>query len=321
VTQSLPPERPPSQRRPLNFDDLVGILVAFASIGTILFWAISRDNRGVNFSILDQASPSPPSPSSSPFLDSSPAPSPAITVPPNRPSASETIAPVEHPSPRSAPVPVPVPIQPASPQVSTASPKAAEFSDVPSNYWATPFLEELARRNVVERYPDGTFKPDKPITRAEFASMVNKAFDQPKQREALRFNDIPAGFWAADAIDKATQMGFMNGYPGGVFRPNQVIPKYQALITLATGLGLQSPQNSAQVLKVYQDSEQLPSYSTDKLAAATKAGLVVNHPDRERLNPNQDITRAEAAALIYQALAHSGKVSKVDSAYIVLPQP
>ncbi len=129
---------------------------------------------------------------------------------------------------------------------------------MPSNYWATPFLEELARRNVIERYPDGTFKPDKPITRAEFASMVNKAFDQPKQREAVRFNDIPTGFWATDAIDKAMQMGFMNGYPGGMFRPNQVIPKYQAVIALATGLGLQPPQNSAQVLKVYQDAEQLP---------------------------------------------------------------
>jgi hypothetical protein len=295
---------------------LIGILVAFASIGAIFFWAISRNNQGFNFFTPEQATSPHPIFSPPPSVSSSPAPSPAPTASPTSP-----VAPVAQPSSQTAPIPGPVPVQPASPRNGAASPKVTAFADVPSSYWAAPFLVELAQRGVIERYPDGTFKPDKPITRAEFASLVNKAFNQPSQRGSIQFRDIPAGYWATDAIDKAIQMGFMNGYPGNVFRPDQVIPKYQAVITLATGLGLQPPQNSAQVLNVYQDSNQLPQYATDKIAAATNAGLVVNYPDRALLKPNQDITRAEAAALIYQALAYSGKVSKINSAYIVPPQP
>jgi hypothetical protein len=311
VTQLPPPERPPSHRRPLNSDDWIGILVAFASIGGIFFWAISRDNQGFNFSIPEQATTQPTS-SPVPWVDSSPATRPTMTAPP-RSTNPGVIAPVD-PSPRVAPVPVPVPIQPASPQV-------AGFSDVSSNYWATPFLEELARQGVIQRYPDGTFQPDKSITRAEFADMLDRAFDQPQQRGTMQFSDVPTGFWATTAIDQAVQMGFMNGYPGNVFRPEQVIPKYQALIALATGLSLQTPQNPTQTLVYYQDANQLPSYTTVKVAAATNAGLVVNYPELTRLQPNQDMTRAEAAALIYQALVHTGKVSKVNSVYIVSPQP
>ena len=319
MTQTPPPERPPSSRRPLTSDDLIGILVAFASIGAIFFWAITRDNQWFDFSIPEKATA--PQPSPSPLASNSPAPSPAITASPTPAPAPSAIAPVEQPAARTVPVPVPVPAQPASPAPSPAPATAPDFSDVPSNYWAAPFLEELARRKVIARYPDGTFQPDKPISRAEFARMVQLAFDRPPQRQSSQFSDIPSGFWAADAINRSVQMGFMNGYPNKVFRPNQVIPKFQALIALATGLGLAVPQNPSQTLGVYQDASQLPQYASGKVAAATSAGIVVNHPDRAQLNPNQDITRADAAALIYQALVYSGKAQKINSPYIVPNQP
>ncbi|MGA7935727.1 MAG: S-layer homology domain-containing protein, partial [Kovacikia sp.] len=188
MTQSPPPEQSPSPRRPLTSDDLIGILVAFASMGAIFFWAISRDSSGFNFSILKKAVVPQPTASPSPLVGSSPAPSPTITAAPVRPTVPRAIAPVEQPLTQSAPVPssspvqsasqhapvpvpaeqspaqpvpipVPVPVQPASPPKSAVPPKATEFSDVPSGYWATPFLEELARRNVIGRYQDGTFQP------------------------------------------------------------------------------------------------------------------------------------------------------------------
>lgn len=319
MTQTPPPERPPSSRRPLNSDDLIGILVAFTSIGAIFFWSITRDNKWFDFSIPEKAAA--PQPSPFPLVNNSPAPSPAITASPAPAPAPSEIAPVEQPAARTVPLPVPVPAQPASPAPSPSPTSAPGFSDVPSNYWAAPFLEELARRNVIARYQDGTFQPDKPISRAEFARMVQQAFDRPQQRQASQFSDVPSGFWAADAINRSVQMGFMNGYPNNVFRPDQVIPKFQALIALATGLGLAAPQNPTQTLGVYQDANQLPSYASSKVAAATSAGIVVNHPDLAQLKPNQDITRADAAALIYQALVYSGKAEKINSPYIVPNQP
>jgi len=56
------------------------------------------------------------------------------------------------------------------------------------------------------------------------------------------------------------------------------------------------------------------------VAAATQAGIVVNHPNRQQLNPNILITRAEAAALIHQAMAKAGKVEEISTEYLVKPQ-
>ena len=156
------------------------------------------------------------------------------------------------------------------------------------------------------------------MTRAEFATMLQKAFEnQPKLRQTLSFKDLPDNYWARSAIDETFQTGFLNGYPDNSFLPNQEIPKVQALTALANGLKLKNAGSSSEVLKAYQDAPQIPAYAVDKVAAATEAGLVVNYPDRSKLNPSQVITRADAAALIYQALVNAGKAEKLPSNYIV----
>jgi hypothetical protein len=73
------------------------------------------------------------------------------------------------------------------------------------------------------------------------------------------------------------------------------------------------------VIRFYEDNSQIPPYAVDEVAAATTAGLVVNYPNPKRLNPQTMTNRAEAAALIYQALLQSGQVEKINSSYIVQP--
>jgi hypothetical protein len=109
----------------------------------------------------------------------------------------------------------------------------------------------------------------------------------------------------------------MKGYPGDVFRPNQPIPKVQVLVSLVSGLNLPTPSSPAKTLQVYKDAKQIPAYATDKVAAATTAKLVVNHPNRDTINPNKGATRAETAAVIYQSLVQQGKVPPIQSSYIV----
>lgn len=67
----------------------------------------------------------------------------------------------------------------AAPIVMTA-PAVAQtaFPDVPSNYWASSFIQELVTRQVIAGFPDGTFRPEEPVTRAQFASMIRKAFSR-----------------------------------------------------------------------------------------------------------------------------------------------
>lgn len=111
------------------------------------------------------------------------------------------------------------------------------------NHWAQPFIQALAQRNIVTGYPDNTFRPAQTVDRDEFAAIVRKAFEQAPERQIASgstYKDVPKGYWASGAIEEAYEMGFMNGYPGGVFRPKQPITKVQVLTSLARNLELPS---------------------------------------------------------------------------------
>jgi S-layer homology domain len=121
------------------------------------------------------------------------------------------------------------------------SPPATTFSDVPSSYWAQPFIQGLAARNIVSGYPDGTFRPKQPVNRDEFAAIIRQGFDQPPIRQiesGAVYQDIPVNHWAVRPIEEAYQQGFMTGYPDGYFRPNQPVSKVEVIAALNRGLNL-----------------------------------------------------------------------------------
>ncbi len=193
----------------------------------------------------------------------------------------------------------------------------ATFSDVSSNYWAAGFIQELATRNVIKGFPDGSFRPNEAVTRAQFAAMVSKAFSANKIRTTVSFTDVSANYWAASAIDDAYTKGFLAGYPGNIFRPGENIPRAQVLVSLANGLNYSSTVATSTALQVYNDADNIPNYARSSIAAATERRIVVNYPDLKFLQPNQVATRAEVAAFIYQALASTGQVAAINSPYIV----
>jgi hypothetical protein len=207
-----------------------------------------------------------------------------------------------------------------APLVVTAPASAqTAFPDVPAGYWAANFIQALVSRGVIAGFAeDGTFRPEDPVTRAQFAAMVNKAFNRSPIRGSISFVDVPAGYWATAAIQKAYTTGFLAGYPGNVFRPDERIPRAQVLVSLANGLTYASTSPVDPLLAgTYSDADQIPSYARASIAAATERRLVVDHPDLRFLNPNQVATRAEVAAFIYQALVSEGQVAAIPSPYIV----
>lgn len=204
---------------------------------------------------------------------------------------------------------------PSAPPVQAQTRAEVQFSDVSSSYWAQPFITSLAARGVIAGFPDGTFRPDQPVTRAQYAAMVRQAFNRSAIRGTTSFVDVPANYWATEAIREAYSMGFLSGYPGGVFRPDQNIPRTQVLVSLANGLDYQATTLAS--AQIYQDSAAIPDYAVESLAAATERRLVVNYPNVQMLRPNQTATRADVAAFIYQALASQNQVATVSSPYIV----
>jgi hypothetical protein len=303
MTNSPPPNRDPSQRTPLGFDEFIGILVAFGTIGAILLGSLAR--KSDDLSLISSIVPSP-----TPTAQSTPIPVPQVTAKPTSvlptPTAAPTEGPTDYSTEEQTTVLTPVPVFPS---------KSSKFADVPNDFWAHPFIEGLAARGVVLSQ-DSSFRPNEPITRAEFATWLQGAFQLAPRGITQDFKDITSNLKKQE-IDSTTQTGFFKGYPGNIFRPEQPIPRVQVLVALVSGLKLAPQSSPTQILQRYQDVTQIPDYATEKIATATTAGLVVSHPDLKSLNPNQNATRAEVAAMTYQALVQSGRAESFPSPYIV----
>lgn len=216
--------------------------------------------------------------------------------------------------PKAVPV-VPVVVAPV-----TRTPQPVKLVDVPGNYWGSPYILGLQKQGVVGAFPGGYFRPNQPVTRAEFAAVLEKGLGTKITNQTAQFKDVTNSFWAAPAIKKATGSEYLAGYPDQTFRPTVQIPRVQAIVALSSGLNLPEPANPDQILnQKYKDAAQIPAYARKKVAAATQAGIVVNHPNTDLLNPNRNATRAEIAALVYQARVKQGKAQNVNGKYVVKP--
>ena len=96
-----------------------------------------------------------------------------------------------------------------------------------SSRWYGDFIGFLEADKILTGYPNGTFRPNNRITRAEFATIISK-FAELKGGNAS-FNDVRTNHWAKSYIDNAVAHGWMNGYPDGTFRPDQAITRAEVV--------------------------------------------------------------------------------------------
>jgi hypothetical protein len=337
---NTPPDPRSSQRNALGFDEFIAILVAFATIGAVLFWAFSRRDSGWNFNVLPSPSPTasvavPPTTQIQPNANSN------LNTVPSAPPVTVDQPTLVNPSPSPGAIPtliLPFPVAPAAPpqvqappspniqepfrvvtpseQKSTIPPPIA-FSDVPNDFWASRFINVLSSRRIIKGFPDYSFRPNQPVTRAEFAAILEEAFNNKLATQAIAFDDIPSNYWANPAIKQAINTGFLKGYPDKTFKPDQKIPRVQVLVALVSGLNLKEPTSVDKTLSVFKDAKEIPNYAIGKTAAATANNLVVNYPDPNTFAPNRETTRAEVAAMVHQALVRMGRLQPIQSENIV----
>ncbi|MDY7012068.1 MAG: S-layer homology domain-containing protein [Cyanobacteriota bacterium] len=197
----------------------------------------------------------------------------------------------------------------------------SNFPDV-TNHWAKDFIQGLRSRNIVSGFPDGSFRPNKNMSRAEYAALLSGAFPLPAIRKYdEEFVDFSPYYWAAGAIKKAYESGFLSGFPQRRFRPLDPITRVQVLVSLVNGLkldlALESDPKMPPLAEIYEDAATIPNYGREAIAIATQAGLVVNYPDLNNFSPNQAATRAEVSIFIYQALVFLGRIPVLNSEYLL----
>ena len=400
MTNSSPqePQNPIPERRKkpaagVTFDEMIAIVVAFSTIGAILFWSLGGKKGGIarNFGLggensflstnktdtnigrievdsdvslgevesengrlrIAENSPREKSlivstPQGSNIFSRTPNQSyqlaplagitalPALTNRPernveidiNRNNTVETPSQVDARNDPEQAVTSPQATAPRKPEAKTPSQATSDEVEVPKDitqsYWAYPFVKRMSDNNLVADFSEQQkFEPEKLITRAGMATLISQAFDNKPENENIKtFKDVTNNNALAIDVDKAVRMGFMQGYSDNEFRPLENIPRYQVLVTLATGLGLKPSQDAEQILQQFDDGSDMPDWAKQQVAAAAEAGLVVNHPDIPdgSLDPNKSATRGEVAAMIHQALVQTGKLEPLESEHIFQPQ-
>lgn len=190
------------------------------------------------------------------------------------------------------------------------------FSDL-GNHWAADFIQGLTQLNLISGFRDGRFLPDGPITRAQFATLLANTFAPRPIRPGTSFVDVPADFWAADAIQITYRGGFMAGFPDQTFAPSHPLLRVQIWVALVNGLYEFNQAASLEALSDLPDSQSLPRYALQPTAIAFSKRLITAAPSDRRLRPNQVATRAEACVAVYQALVDRQRLPAIASEYIL----
>src|SRR5665647_2186753 len=107
-----------------------------------------------------------------------------------------------------------------------AAPALAQPTDI-QGHWANQQVSKWVDSGYISGYPDGTFKPDNSITRAEFITLVNKAYGYT-EIAPITFSDVSPDAWYANAVAVAIAAGYINGFPDGTMRPDSPISREQA---------------------------------------------------------------------------------------------
>lgn len=186
------------------------------------------------------------------------------------------------------------------------------FSDI-GHHWASRCIVALARRKLINGYPNGTFRPLATVSRAEFAALMQRVFpDLFPQQSTIQFTDVKAEYWASEAIAWASDRDLFSGYDNGTFRPGQTISRAQAILVLMSGfssgqsaepVGFESENAPPDALsEQFLDAAEIPDYARDAINQALDQKVLTTLDQPRPLKPMQAITRGEVAALFCRVL-------------------
>ncbi|MEY2976966.1 MAG: polysaccharide biosynthesis/export family protein [Prochlorotrichaceae cyanobacterium] len=176
--------------------------------------------------------------------------------------------------------------------VSSAAPQpvSTHWVDV-EQHWSQPYVNALASMGIIQGLPNGDFEPDRPITRAELADLLQRSLPRPEiQADVVALRDVPPSHWAATSINRAVRMGFFPDAAGTLsFNPDRPASRLVTWGAIVSGLDLPSSKQHNALLQAWEASQ-------------------VNNPEATsaQLSPqdelSQPVTRAETIALLYHAL-------------------
>ncbi|MBP1924249.1 hypothetical protein J2Z76_000102 [Sedimentibacter acidaminivorans] len=161
-------------------------------------------------------------------------------------------------------------------------------------HWAESTIQSWLDNSYITGYLDGSFKPDEPVTRAEFVKMANN-FLGFSEKAAISFTDVSPNDWYYEEVQKAYKAGYIHGASELLFNPNSNLTREQAAVIVSKILGLElNPEN----VQRFSDSELISDWAKEYVNAVAVAQIMLGYSQDNTFMPQKPITRAEAIVLL-----------------------
>ncbi|MGF7400774.1 S-layer homology domain-containing protein [Thermoanaerobacterium thermosaccharolyticum] len=174
------------------------------------------------------------------------------------------------------------------------------FKDI-SGHWAEKEINDWTSKGLIAGYEDSTFKPDNPITRAEFIALVNRSFNI-KNTAQINFSDVKPSDWYYSDIQKAKAAGFISGYEDNTMRPNKSITRQEAASIISRLLNLKNTDSSG--ISNFKDAGKISDWAKGAISSVVKQGYMGGYPDNT-FKPENFITRAETVVVLNRVKINS----------------
>jgi hypothetical protein len=192
----------------------------------------------------------------------------------------------------------------------------AGINDVDASYWAQTEIASVVNDSVMY-LSAGNFRPEEKISRVDFVAALLKVLgnDKAAVTSNVAFSDVAKSGATHDTVARSQQIGLVYGYPDGTFRPQGNILRDEAQSVISHITIDAAVDNN--IVSKYSDAKKVPNWAKKIYAKTLSYGIYVNHPNENELRPTEDLTRAEAAVLLYRL---SQKLHLVKSQYKNAPE-
>jgi hypothetical protein len=185
-----------------------------------------------------------------------------------------------------------------SPQAPATPVPGPSLTDI-AGHWAEASIREAVKQGIITGYPNGSFQPNRNVTRAEFTVMLVNALKLQNEAAALSFKDSDRiGSWAKLAVAQAVALGIIQGDNQSNFRPEAPVTRAEMAVMLARALHLAPVTRSAG----FTDDRDIPAWAVGAAAEMKKSGLMQGKGNNNFF-PKDAATRAETVTVLLRMLA------------------
>jgi hypothetical protein len=170
------------------------------------------------------------------------------------------------------------------------------FKDI-EGIWSKEYIEQLVLKGAISGYPDGYFRPDNNITRAEFVAIISKALGL-KHKKSIVYSDIQ-NHWAKEYIDMAASEGIIRGYNESIFGPNDFITREQMAVIISRIIKIKNQNQYNR--ETFKDWDEIADWAKTSIEKTFNNSIINGYPDKT-FKPKRYVTRGEAATVIIKAL-------------------